>query len=132
MNVLPAIIESIESKDQLSMVFVRVGNDQLKSIILESSNSPDYLSPGNSINVLFKETEVVISTSLTLNISLQNKIACTIKEMKRGELLTRLTLSHYSGDIHSIITTDAVQQLELSVGQRVLAMIKTNEIMLSK
>lgn len=132
MNVLPAKIESIEYKDQLSLVSLSVGKDQLKSIILESADSADYLSIGNSIHILFKETEVVISTSLLPSISLQNKIPCLIKAINKGQLLTRVALEHPSGNIHSIITTHAAQQLKLAIGQKVLAMIKTNEIMLSK
>ena len=104
----------------------------MKSIVIETPASCSYLAKGKSVNVLFKETEVVIGKGNNLAISLQNRLTCTIKHIEKGVLLTKLTLATQNTEIFSIITTDAVTQLDLKVGEQVVAMVKTNEVMLSE
>ena len=86
---------------------------------------------GNSVQVYFKETEVIIAKNENLNISIQNKILCTIKSIKHGEILSELELSFEEFTIKSLITTNACNTLNLKSGADVLALIKTNEVSLS-
>jgi molybdopterin-binding protein len=53
-------------------------------------------------------------------------------EVKKGQLLSQLTLQFHQNVFRSLITSNAVEQLGISAGQDVIAMIKTNEIMLSE
>jgi molybdate transport system regulatory protein len=46
--------------------------------------------------------------------------------------LSKIVVESSVGNITSIITSNAVEQLQIKVGSQVTAMIKTNEIMLSK
>jgi len=130
MNVLQGEIEHVESYENLSLVKIKVDKFKLTTIVIETSETVDYLKVGNSINVLFKETEVLICRKPYPKISLQNRIECIIEEIVEGRLLSQLTLHSDAGIIKSIITTNAVNQLELKKNEEVIAMIKTNEIML--
>ncbi|MFD2562733.1 TOBE domain-containing protein [Aquimarina rubra] len=133
MNVFSGHISYIQVNESLSMVSVRMNEFiELKTIVVETPETASYLSKGNSVNVLFKETEVIIGNEDTLSISIQNKIKATIKEIKKGVLLSRLTLKSAIGDIVAIIATEAVEELMLVEDQEVIAMIKVNEIMLSQ
>lgn len=100
------------------------------TVIIETAESADYLVMGGEINILFKETEVLICRKPCPNISLQNRIEGTIENIMEGKLLSQLNLKTDIGNIKSIITTNAVRQLDLKVSDEVIAMIKTNEIML--
>ncbi len=100
-------------------------------MVIEIPETADYLRMGHEIHVLFKETEVVIGTDATHAISLQNRIHGVIQRIEQGKLLSKILIQTPMGGIISIISTNAVRQLGLKEGVRVLAMVKLNEIMLS-
>ena len=131
MNTLRGTISSIETKGNLSLVKVQVGDSKLTSIIIETPQSATYLFEGNELNVLFKETEVVIGKGKEIPISLQNRLICKVENIEVGALLGKLTLQHPKGTIRSVITANAIRQLNIKIGDEVTALIKTNEVMLS-
>ena len=98
---------------------------------IDTPTSADYLKVGKQVDIIFKETEVIIATGTALKISLQNRFKGPVKRIETGELLSKVVVSSAAGDITSIITTNAVQQLELETGVEVTALVKTNEVMLA-
>lgn len=132
MNCLTGKIASFNVYENLTLVSIQVGGVLMTSIIIETPNTCRYLVEGKPIKVLFKETEVVIGKGDISGISLQNRLECELVHINKGVLLSELTLITQNITIYSIITTNAVNQLGLEVGEIVLAMIKTNEIMLSE
>lgn len=110
---------------------MEVGGVSLKSIIIEIPESVPFLKIDSLVKILFKETEVSIAKNFSGKISLQNKLPCKIKEIERGKLLSKLILDCKGNKIISIITTAAVEQLELNQNEEVLALIKTNEVILA-
>ena len=131
MNTLRGKISSIQTKGNISLVKVQVGDSQLTSVIIETPQSATYLFEGNELNVLFKETEVVIGKGKEIPISLQNKLTCKVEKVEVGALLGKVILKHPKGIIRSVITANAIRQLDIKVGDEVTALIKTNEVMLS-
>jgi molybdate transport system regulatory protein len=131
MNILPGIIEETKTQGNLTLVKVMVADIPFTSIVIETPESAPYLKSGTPVKVMFKETEVIIGKHSEV-ISLQNRIPARITEINSGELLTQLSLEYQSYSINSIITTNAVRQLQLEPGNEVIAMVKTNEIMLSE
>lgn len=128
MNMLRGEITEIITEDHLSLVKVKVHDTLLTSIMIDI---PPYVKKGNFIRLLFKETEVIIAREGALAISVQNRIHCSIEKVNRGNILCELTLSFGPGTIRSIITANACSQLQLGERDRVVALIKTNEISLS-
>ena len=105
---------------------------KLKSIVIDTPQTADYLQINQEVSVIFKELEVSVATTPNLPISLQNQIPGSIIALQKGELLARITLQTQVGPITSIITAVSADELELTVGQEVFALIKTNELMLSR
>ncbi len=132
MNIFKGAITSIRVSGSLSLAEINVNDILFKSIIIETPDTASWLKEGNEINVIFKETEVVIGKGPEHNVSMQNRIPGEILEIEKGALLSKLTISAAPGNIVAIITSGAVDQLQLHVGETVTAMIKTNEIMLSQ
>ncbi len=132
MNSLQGKIISVRTNGKLSLVGIRAGDIILKSIVIETPETASYMKEGNDINVLFKEAEVVIGKGSNFLISLRNRIPCIVRQVEKGALLSKLILQTSVGPISSIITTDAVAELGINEGDQVVAMIKTNEIMLSE
>lgn len=131
MNSLKGKITNIEVSGNMSLVSISVGELNFKSIVIETPDSVDYLTEGGDILVLFKETEVIIGKGENLAISLRNKMTGRITDLKIGALLARLTIETSAGSIVSLITANAVNNLNLEKGSEVVAMVKTNEILLS-
>src|SRR5690606_11190825 len=125
MNTLKGKIEYVTVNKNLSLIGVNVNGQLLSTIVIDNPDTATYLKPGNSIKIIFKETEVIIGIGKTDNISLQNKFTGTVLSVETGELLSKLTINTTVGKIISIITTNAVSQLGLKKGSEVTAMVKT-------
>ncbi|WP_422005102.1 TOBE domain-containing protein [Roseivirga pacifica] len=113
------------------MVSLAAGDVKLKSIVIDTASTCDYLLVGKEVHVIFKEMEVSISTQPDLPISLQNEITGKITRLEIGEILSKVTLETEVGTVVSVISTNSAERLGLKEEQQVYAMIKTNEIMLS-
>ena len=131
MNSLKGKITKVEVSGKMSLVSITVGALNFKSIVIETPESVNYLIEGGEILVLFKETEVIIGLGENLPISLRNKMPGKITNMEVGKLLARLSIATSEGEIVSLITANAVNSLDLRIGSEVMAMVKTNEILLS-
>jgi len=130
MNSLKGNISSIKSHENLSIVKIDIGEYSFTTVVIETAETVDYLKIDSEIKVLFKETEVLICLKPCPKISLQNRIDCKVQEITKGKLLSQISMHSSIGNIKSIITTNAVEQLKLKENDEVIAMIKTNEIML--
>ena len=132
MNRFRGHITAIETDGAMSLVTVETdGQLSLNCILIDTPDSAPYLVLGREVQVLFKETEVVIGLEQTTGISMRNRIACKVLEVKQGKLLTSLELMCAGGKMYSIISTRSAEELEIAPGKSVLAMIKLNELMLS-
>ena len=76
MNVLKGEIETITVRTSLSLVGIKVGQTRLSAIVIDTPETAPYLQIGNAINVIFKETEVIVGSGTEHHISLQNKLIC--------------------------------------------------------
>lgn len=132
MNAHKGTIEKIEVSGNLSLVSINVGDCHFKSIVIETPKTADYLIAGKEINVMFKESEVIIGLEDKPRISLRNRMPGTISKIEKGQLLTKLTLDTKIGEIFSIITSNAVAELGLHVGCAAVGMVKTNEVLISR
>jgi molybdate transport system regulatory protein len=131
MNSLEGTIDTIKVFQNLTHVRVRVQDHYFSTVVIDTPETASYLTVGHPVKVLFKETEVVIGRGDLSQISLQNRIEGEVKTVDKGGLLSKIMIQTQIGDIGSIITTNAVNQLEIIPGSIVTAMIKTNELMLS-
>lgn len=131
MNTLNGTITAIQSHEGVSLVKVKSGNTIFTSIVLDTPETVSYLRIDHPVKILFKETEVIIAKDLNPNISIQNRVLCSIQSIKKGVILSQIDLLSGEISIKSIITSNACNQLELKEKDTVLALIKTNEVSLS-
>lgn len=83
------------------------------------------------MQVMFKESEVIIAKGNEIQISLRNQLPGKIESIETSNLLCKLCVQTDAGKIKSLITRNAVESLGLSTGLEVIAMIKTNEVLLT-
>ncbi|GAB5527880.1 MAG: hypothetical protein Roseis2KO_57520 [Roseivirga sp.] len=132
MNILTGKIASVTPSGELSLVGVSCADLLITAIVIDTPETAPYLKPDTTVKLLFKETEVIIGKGIDHQISLRNQVMGTITGLEKGTLLSKVTITTKVGEINSIITTQAANQLGLNIGAEACAMIKTNEIMLSE
>ncbi|MBL4745261.1 MAG: TOBE domain-containing protein [Flavobacteriaceae bacterium] len=130
MNTIKGEIVAIRSSGSICLVKINVNNSIITSILLKNDRD-SFIKISNNVTVLFKEAAVIIATGIAENTSLQNSFTGPIIELNKGLILSTLTVKTTLGNISSIINTNAVEQLKLSLNTPVTALIKSNEIMLS-
>jgi molybdopterin-binding protein len=59
-NQLPGIVESVETDSIMAHVVVKVGDNQIESVITRTSAEELGLKKGDSVKVVVKSTEVMI------------------------------------------------------------------------
>lgn len=132
MNVFNGHINEIRVNGDLSIVQVGIGNIEFSTIVIDTPETATYLQLGNEVKVIFKETEVILGVGDMTGISLRNKITGTVSDIESDILLSKVIIDSEIGNITSIITSNAVKQLGIVKGLELTAMIKTNELLLSK
>jgi len=132
MNILKGKISSIKVNGDLSIVKVNIGKTIFSTILIDTPDTASYLKLENEVSVIFKETEVILGVGDMSGISLRNKLVGKVISIESDMLLSKVTINTDLGPITSIITSNAVTQLKIVEGLEVSAMIKTNELMLSK
>ncbi|MBW8077526.1 MAG: hypothetical protein GJU76_05520 [Gallionella sp.] len=130
MNRLLGIIIAIESNEHLSLVDVVAGQDTYTAMLLETPHHAPHLKVGNTVAILFKETEVSLAKNLSGQISLRNRVPGTVRDIRRGDILCEVVLERNGQTLTSIITTRAATRLALQIGDEVEALVKANEVSL--
>lgn len=132
MNILTGHIANIKVNGELSIVKVKVGPVLFSTIVIDTPDTAPFLKPDNRVKVIFKETEVILGVGDMTGISLRNKMKGKVSDIESDTLLSKVTIETEIGEITSIITSNAVKNLKIILGMEITAMVKTNELMLSK
>ncbi len=132
MNILKGTIADIDSYEYTSLVVVETEIGNLHSIVFESPQHSDHLKVGNELFVLFKEFSVgIVKKECKFEGSFNNTFTGIIKEIKRGKILSEITLLCSGVEIRAIITLKSLIRLKLVEGDEVYFVIKSNEIAVS-
>lgn len=132
MNFLTGTVINISTSGSILLADVEVEGCMFTAMLIESVYEKNWLKKGNTIGITFKETEVSLAKNLSGKISMRNKINCIITNITKGELLSKVGLQYKNSNFTSVITTRSVIDLELQIGDEILALIKTNEVSLTK
>ena len=132
MNILSGKIARIKVNGDLSIVRVYVGSEIFSSILIDTPDTAEFLRVGNEVKVIFKETEVILGVGDMRGISLRNKLNGRVSSIESDTLLSKVSIETEVGLITSIITSNAVEQLNIKNNMDLTAMIKTNELILAK
>ena len=132
MNELKGTIKEIRSQGTLSLASVQVGGFNLKAIIIDTPESAGYLEEGKAVSILFKETELILTTGTGEGISIQNRLPGKIVHIEKGKLLSRVVMEVEGSQITAVLTTHSLDEMNLEINQDITGLVKTNEIMISE
>ena len=128
MNKLTGFIKDIKSYDDILEISIDVKGKIFTSLIISSN---EIYKLGEKINILFKETEVMIATVFS-KVSARNAFICKINDIKNGEILSSISFDFYGNKIVSIITKNALLDLNCKENEEFMWFIKSNEITIQK
>ncbi len=130
MNKYKGKIIEIKTDKAFSLVTVVVKDQYFKSIIIDSPSTLDFLKINHDVEIVFKETEVILALGKQVSISTENQINGVVTLIERSEILSRVSVKTSFGDLNAIITTSSLDLLKLETHCEIIALVKTNEIML--
>lgn len=67
-----------------------------------------------------------------MKISGRNKLEATVKEIVKGGVMAKVVMDYKGTEIISVITLDSVEDLDLKIGDKVTALIKSTDLMVIK
>jgi len=128
MNQLRGTIKNIKSVEGITHIFIEVGDKILSSLILSSDEE---YQKDEKVNLLFKETEVMIATKESI-VSARNSFISPITFINMGEILAEVQFDFDGIPITSIITRGALYDLKCNLGNEFRWFIKSNEVTIGK
>ena len=131
MNILQGNITKITTDGQLSLVKLTSHGCALTTVVVDTPVTSPYLKINDPVNILFKETEVILARPFSENISLTNKIPCTVRSVLCEGLLCKVAMDFNGVTIHALLTHEAWDSLDMAAADEVVAMINTIEVSLS-
>ncbi|MFZ6772571.1 TOBE domain-containing protein [Undibacterium sp. SXout7W] len=147
MNQIAGEVTGVEAHGSVAIMDVAAGHVQLTATLLGNPQQLAAWTIGQPVVLLFKETEVALAKNLSGDISLRNRLPGYIVSIEMGQVLTRVHLLLAAADgscpvqtegvakadnalvqVSSVITTRSAKKLLLTVGDKVEALVKSNEM----
>lgn len=129
MNRLRARISHIQTYEGISRILLNYHEQTLTAITLEL---PSFAKEGSEVYICFKETEVGVAKGTCNNISFSNIFECHIEALNKGVILSTIRATHHSHTLGSIITTAAIERLNLQVNDSINFFVKATELSLEE
>lgn len=125
MSLFIAKVKAIQSVENLNIVKFECDGITLSMMSLELS---EQVKVGTSVKLSTKPTHVAIAKNISGDLSYSNQLHVEVLHVENGELLTSLKLKFNGTIFESIITKDSSDRMALHVGDKVIALIKANEL----
>ena len=114
------------------VVVISLGDEEIKANITRESIKELGLTEGKAVYAVIKATNVMFAsgTERIANISARNQLAGTIVKVTEGAVNGHVSLEMADGNVISgSITNEAIESLDLKVGDPALAVIKATDVM---
>src|SRR5262249_36673304 len=121
-NQLPGTVISITAGDLMATVKVRLGGGQeiTAAVTLEAVEELG-LTSGSTVRALIKSTEVSLGTGPVNGVSIRNQLPGMVTGVTTGAAVAGVKVQIAGGELTSVITRDAVTELDLAAGSPVVA-----------
>jgi molybdate transport system regulatory protein len=103
------------------------------SVIITTASCEDmHLSEGDSITVLIKGTDVMLAKSFSGMISARNRVSGIVKQIIRGDVVSKVFVESQEEMLHAIITNTSLEEMDIKEGNEITAIVKSTELILYK
>ncbi len=105
----------------------------LLSVIITSVSCDDmHLTAGDSICVIIKGTDIMLAKSISGMLSARNRTMGLVKQIIRGDVLSKVLIESQGDVLHAIITNASLDEMKINNGDEITAIVKSTELILSK
>lgn len=131
-NQIAGTVTAVTPDDVMATVGVQLagGQDVTAAVTLDAVQELG-IEVGSAVQVLAKATEVSLATGPVDGLSIRNRLAGTLTEIVLGTSLANIKVSVDGAEVTAVITREAVEELGLTPGTGVTALIKSTEIALA-
>ncbi|MFC8828823.1 molybdopterin-binding protein [Streptomyces sp. NPDC057137] len=131
-NQIPGTVTGVTPGEVMATVKVHLsgGQDITAAITLEAVQDLG-IGVGSAVRVLAKATEVSLATGPIEGLSIRNRLSGTLIEIVLGANLANVKVAVDDAELTAVITREAVEELGLTPGTGVTALIKSTEISLA-
>ncbi|MFC8074975.1 molybdopterin-binding protein [Streptomyces sp. NPDC057307] len=131
-NQIPGTVTDVTPGEVMATVKVHLsgGQDITAAITLEAVQDLG-IGVGSAVRVLAKATEVSLATGPIEGLSIRNRLSGTLIEIVLGVNLANVKVAVDDAELTAVITREAVEELGLTPGTGVTALIKSTEISLA-
>jgi molybdate transport system regulatory protein len=131
-NQLPGTVTAVTAGEVMATVRVRLtGGQALTAAITREAADDLGLTPGSAVRALVKSTEVSLATAPVEGLSIRNRLPGTVTDITTGDAMASVRVTVEGGELTAAITRDAADDLALSAGTPVVALIKSTEVSLA-
>jgi len=132
-NRLSALVADMKKGRVTTNVRLTAGGLRLTAVIPSSSAEDMALAVGDAVDVLFREVDVLLMRGEGAErVSASNQIAGTILDIKKGNVTAELPLTTDAGPLTAVIARTSAEDMGLTIGDRVTAMFREIDVILSK
>ncbi|MEU9455964.1 TOBE domain-containing protein [Streptomyces sp. NPDC048277] len=131
-NQIPGTVTAVTPGEVMATVKVRLdgGQDLTAAITLEAVEELG-LAAGSAVRAMVKSTEVALATGRVAGVSIRNQLPGTVSDVATGGAMAAVKVAVDGGELTAAITKDAVDDLGLTAGSPVVALIKSTEVSLA-
>ncbi|MEU7061870.1 TOBE domain-containing protein [Streptomyces sp. NPDC046197] len=131
-NQLPGTVTAVTPGEAMATVRIRLrGGQDLTAAITRESVEDLGLAEGSAVSALVKSTEVALATGPVEGLSIRNRLPGTVTDVATGSAMASVKVDVEGGELTAAITKEAADDLGLSAGSRVVALIKSTEVSLA-
>ncbi|MFC8872208.1 molybdopterin-binding protein [Streptomyces sp. NPDC057148] len=131
-NQLPGTVTAVTPGEAMATVRVRLSGGQDITAAI-TRDAADDLAPttGTAVRVLVKSTEVSLATGRVEGLSIRNRLPGTVTAVTTGPAMASLRVAVEGAELTAAITSEAAEDLGLTVGTPVVALVKSTEVSLA-
>lgn len=112
---------------------ISAGGRRITAVIATSSAESMGLEVGDAIDVLFREVDVLLMKGDGAErVSASNRISGAVLDIKKGNVTAEIPIDVGGGRITAVIARTSAEEMGLAVGDKVTAMFREIDVILSK
>ncbi|MEU5750992.1 MULTISPECIES: TOBE domain-containing protein [unclassified Streptomyces] len=131
-NQLTGTVTAVTPGEAMATVRVRLsGGQDLTAAITRDAADDLSLAAGSAVRALVKSTEVALATGRVDGLSIRNRLPGTVTALTAGQAMASVRVAVEGAELTAAITREAADDLSLSVGAPVVALVKSTEVSLA-
>ncbi|MFF8093743.1 molybdopterin-binding protein [Streptomyces sp. NPDC016675] len=131
-NQLTGTVTAVTPGEAMATVRVRLsGGQDLTAAITRDAADDLSLVAGSAVRALVKSTEVALAIGRVDGLSIRNRLPGTVTALTAGEAMASVRVAVEGAELTAAITREAADDLSLSVGAPVVALVKSTEVSLA-